>query len=275
MCDHDAMRGVTKITWLRKKLRDSVDPSYAANFGLSQQSKWALLMNVLAIRQCAFKLSSKKALRGVFNQAVFLAIALNIIAAPAETTVDTGAIADAQQGGNWLSVGRTYSEDRYSPLDHINDRNIKQVGLAWYLDLPNQGPLQATPLAVDGVLYFTGMMGWVYATDGRTGRLLWEYDPDLAHHVMDHRSVIWNGNRGIAFWKGKVYVGAVDGRLIALDAKAGHLLWSVQTFDEGNTLKTISGAPRVFDGKVIIGHGGESGTRGYVMTYDAETGRKL
>jgi len=207
-----------------------------------------------------------------------LTLALTVLlaaSAEAETSADTHVIADEKQGANWLSVGRTYSEDRYSPLSSINADNVKQLGLAWYLDLPNQGPLQGTPLAVDGVLYFSGMMGWVYAVDGRTGLLLWQFNPDFAHHVMNRRSVIWNGNRGVAFWKGKVYVGTVDGRLVALDAKTGYVVWSVQTFDETNTLKTISGAPRVFNGKVIIGHGGESGTRGYVTTYDAESGRKL
>jgi quinohemoprotein ethanol dehydrogenase len=193
----------------------------------------------------------------------------------AQTSVDTRAIADEKQSANWLSVGRTYSENHYSPLRSINDRNVKQLGLAWYLDLPNQGSLQATPLAVNGVLFFSGMTGRVYAADGRSGRLLWEFDPDVAHHGMDERSVVLNVNRGVAFWRGKVYVGTVDGRLVALDGKTGHVVWSVQTFDESDKLKTISGAPRVFNGKVIIGHGGESGTRGYVTTYDAETGRKL
>jgi quinohemoprotein ethanol dehydrogenase len=172
-------------------------------------------------------------------------------------------------------VGRTYAENHHSPLTQINDRNVKQLGLAWYLDAPGQGPLQATPLAVDGVLYFSAVMGGVYAVDGRRGRMLWAFDPESAKHPMDERSVIWNVNRGVAFWRGKVYVGTVDGRLIALEAKTGHVLWSTPTFDDADGLKTISGAPRVFNGKVIIGHGGESGTRGYVTTYDAETGRKL
>jgi quinohemoprotein ethanol dehydrogenase len=199
------------------------------------------------------------------------------LAAPvyAGTIVDTHAIADESQGRNWLSVGRSYSENRYSPLDQINDQNIKRLGLAWYLDLPTQGPLQATPLAVDGVLYFSAMLGKVYAVDGRNGGVLWQFDPDLAHHAMNERSVIWNVNRGVAFWKDKVYVGTTDGRLVALDAKSGRVIWSTQTFDEEDRSKTISGAPRVFNGKVIIGNGGESGTRGYVTTYDAETGHKI
>ena len=197
------------------------------------------------------------------------------IACYAATVANSESIADQTSGANWLSVGRTYTESRYSPLASINDGNVGNLGLAWFMDLPNQGALQATPLATDGTLYFTGIMGHVYATDGRTGCLLWEFDPDVAHHVMNRHSVLWNVNRGVALWKSKVYVGTADGRLMALDAKTGAVVWSVQTFDESDYRKTISGAPRVFNGKVIIGHGGEFGTRGYVTTYDAETGRKL
>jgi quinohemoprotein ethanol dehydrogenase len=205
-------------------------------------------------------------------------VLLFTVAAAAGTLVDGRAIADEKQGANWLSYGRTYAEHHYSPLTAINTGNVKQLGLAWSLDLPGQRALEATPLAVDGVLYFSGTYGKVFAVDGRSGRLLWEHDPDLAHNAPEklRLSSSMGGHRGVAYWRGKVYVGVVDGRLFALDAKNGKVLWQVQTFDDPQARKAISGAPRVFAGKVIIGHGGaEYGTRGYVTAYDAETGKTL
>ena len=193
----------------------------------------------------------------------------------AETVVDGRAIADERQGANWLSYGRTYSEGHYSPLSHINAGNVRQLGLAWSLELPGQRTLEATPLAVDGVLYFTGSHGKTFAVDARSGKRLWEFDPDPVHHSPQKLRINMDAHRGVAYWRGKVYVGLFDGRLLALDAKTGKTAWSVQTFDDGRARKGISGAPRVFDGKVIIGHGNaEWGTRGYVTAYDAATGRQ-
>lgn len=183
--------------------------------------------------------------------------------------------ADERQGANWLSYGRTYSEAHYSPLAGINGENVKQLGLAWYLDLPGQRTLEGIPLAVDGVLYFSGTYGVTYAVDAKSGRLLWQFDPELALHAPQKLRMNMGAHRGVAYWQGKVYVGANDGRLIALDAKTGKTRWSVLTFDDPRARKWISGAPRVFKGKVIIGHGGaDFGTRGYVTAYDAETGRQ-
>jgi quinohemoprotein ethanol dehydrogenase len=210
--------------------------------------------------------------------ALLLLVALCLVAphtALAQTVVDGRTIADETSGANWLSYGRTYSEQRYSPLRQVNTDNVNQLGLAWSLDLPGQRTLEATPLAVDGVLYFSGTFGKTFAVDARHGTLLWESDPDLAHHSPEKLRIGMGAHRGVALWRGKVYVGLTDGRLVALDAKTGAIVWSVQTFDE-KARKSLSGAPRVFNGKVIIGHGGaDYGTRGYVTVYDAETGRQL
>jgi quinohemoprotein ethanol dehydrogenase len=219
---------------------------------------------------------SNRAVRGRSFVAL-LGAWLHVVAVPmgfAGSIVDGAAIADETQGIDWLSTGRTYAEGHYSPLDQINENNVNQLGLAWFLDLPAQGSLQATPLAVDGALYFSGSNGAVFAVDARDGHIVWQFDPDLIHHFPDSKSVLYGGNRGVAYWLGKVYVGTVDGRLVALDAKTGQIAWSVQTFDDTDARKLISGAPRVFNGKVIIGHGGEAGTRGYVTAYDAENGRQ-
>jgi quinohemoprotein ethanol dehydrogenase len=199
------------------------------------------------------------------------------LTAYAATIVDGRAIADAKTGSNWLSYGRTYFESYYSPLALINDKNVNQLGIAWFLDLPGERTLEATPLAVDGVLFFSGTYGKTYAVDARTGRLLWNFDPHSGEYRPDifRYSGSLGGHRGVAYWRGKVYVGVVDGRLFALDAKTGSVLWSVQTFDDPKAHKAISGAPRVFNGKVIIGHncfGADS--RGYVTAYDTETGQQ-
>ena len=178
---------------------------------------------------------------------------------------------------NWPSYGRTYSEQFYSPLSSINATNVARLGLAWFVDLPGQRMLEATPLAIDGVLYFSGTYGKVFAVDARLGRLLWDFDP----HSGDYRPDVFRytgslgGHRGVAYWRGKVYVGAVDGRLFALEAKTGKVVWNVQTFERPEAGMTISGAPRAYDDKVVIGSCSDFGSlRGYVAAYDAETGRQ-
>jgi PQQ-dependent dehydrogenase (methanol/ethanol family) len=180
-------------------------------------------------------------------------------------------IAADREPGNWLSHGRTYDEQRYSPLNQINDDNVGELGLAWYYDLETNRGLEATPIVVDGMLFTTGAWSRVYAFDARSGELLWEYDPQVPPEWAVHAccDVV---NRGVAIWQGSVFFGTLDGRLISLDAATGAMNWSVQTTDR-NQPYTITGAPRVVKGKVVIGNGGgEYGVRGYVSAYDAATG---
>jgi quinohemoprotein ethanol dehydrogenase len=147
--------------------------------------------------------------------------------------------------------------------------------LAWSLDIPNAHNGQTTPLAVDGVVYFTIDQSWVHAVDVRTGKLLWKFDPETYKVAGKKMRLSW-GPRGIAYWKGKIFVGTIDGRLIAIDAKTGKQAWSVNTVPADDT-RNVTGAPRVFNGKVIIGHGGGDfgNIRGYVTAYDTETGKQL
>lgn len=178
--------------------------------------------------------------------------------------------ADAEPG-SWLSHGRTYDEQRFSPLVGVNDRNVDRLGLAWSLDLDTTRGVEASPIIVDGVMFTTSAWSVVHALDARTGELKWTYDPqvDKAWGVYACCDVV---NRGVAVWQGAVFVGALDGRLIALDAATGAVNWSVDTI-EGQAPYTITGAPRVVNGNVIIGNGGaEYGVRGYVTAYDAATG---
>ena len=185
---------------------------------------------------------------------------------------DTARIAAADsEPGNWLTHGRTYGEQRFSPLRAINPRTVKGLGLAWSYDLQMNRGAEATPLVVDGVMYVTSAWSIVHAIDARTGRALWVHDPKVSREVGPKAccDVI---NRGVAVYGGRVFVGAIDGRLIALDAKTGAPVWEAVTVDQSQPY-TITGAPRAANGLVYIGNGGaEYGVRGYVSAYDARTG---
>ena len=188
---------------------------------------------------------------------------------------DSAALAAApNNAGDWLSYGRDYAETRFSPLNQISTDNVMQLGLAWSFGTGEVRGHEATPLVHDGIIYATRPWSSVFALDARTGEQLWNFDPQV------DKSMGWKAccdvvNRGVALYEGKVFVGALDGRLIALDAKTGAVLWEVLTVDPARPY-TITGAPRVADGKVIIGNGGaELGSRGYVTAYDATTGAEL
>jgi PQQ-dependent dehydrogenase (methanol/ethanol family) len=185
--------------------------------------------------------------------------------------VDAERIIAAEKNGEWLSYGRTYSEQRYSPLDQINAGNVQNLGLAWYAEFETDRAHEATPVIADGVLYTTTSWSNVHAFDAASGKALWSWDAGV-NRAKGFDACCDVANRGVAVWKGRVYVGTLDGRLVALDAKTGKPDWSVQTTDNAQPY-TITGAPRVIKGKVIIGNGGaEYGVRGYVSAYDAETG---
>ena len=181
-------------------------------------------------------------------------------------------LAADSEPGSWMSYGRTYSEQRFSPLDAIDTQNVADLGLAWSFDLETERGIEATSIVVDGVMYATSAWSIVHALDARTGEKLWTYDPQVAKDKSKHAccDVV---NRGVAVWEGRVYFGALDGRLIALDAATGQVEWSVATVDPALPY-TITGAPRVIRGKVLIGNGGaEYGVRGYVAAYDADDRR--
>lgn len=184
----------------------------------------------------------------------------------------SGTIGAAQ---DWTAHNASADESAFSRLDQVNAATVDRLGLDWSLDLPGETTLEATPLAVDGVLYFTGSYAVVYAVDGVTGKLLWKYDPETWKLYPNKMLYGFGANRGVAYADGRIFSAAHDGRLIALDGKTGRLLWSTQTTDPAS-VDNITGAPRVFHGKVIIGNAGaDFGARGYVTTYDAATGKEL
>jgi PQQ-dependent dehydrogenase (methanol/ethanol family) len=181
-------------------------------------------------------------------------------------------LAADEEPGQWLATGRTYGEQRFSPLTELNVDNVGELGLAWYGDLRMSRAQESTPLFVDGVLYVTTAWSNVQAYDARSGTLLWDFDAKVERE-WGSRACCDVVNRGAAAWNGKVYVGTIDGRLLAIDAATGTLAWSTDTLVRRDIAYTITGAPRIVKGKVIIGNGGaEYGVRGYVSAYDAETG---
>jgi quinohemoprotein ethanol dehydrogenase len=181
--------------------------------------------------------------------------------------------ADRTEADNWLVHGRTFSEQRYSPLQDINTSNVSGLGLAWKLDLESDRGLEATPIVVDGVMFTTGSWSRVYAIDARSGSLLWSYDPHVpGSNARDSCCDVVS--RGLAVWDGKVLVATFDGRLIALNASDGRRLWETDTIADHHLPYTITAAPRIAAGKVLIGNAGnEFGVRGYFSAYDIDTGK--
>lgn len=185
--------------------------------------------------------------------------------------VDTARISTASAGDEWLTYGGTYDEQRHSKLTQINTDNVNQLGVAWTYDLATNRGVESTPIVVDGTMYVTSAWSVVYALDAKTGAEKWVYDPevDKAVGVKACCDVV---NRGVAVYEGKVYVGVIDGRLEALNAETGAVVWSTVTVDQSKPY-TITGAPRVVNGKVLIGNGGaELGVRGYLSAYDTGSG---
>ena len=205
---------------------------------------------------------------------VATAITLGMLAwtsAHAQDIINPVAHAPEMASGEWLSYDRTLAGQRFSPLTDLNEKTVGKLGLAWSIDLDNNRGLEATPLYSDGVLYTSLSWSRVMAVDAVTGNILWSFDPGV-NKAKGRHACCDAVNRGVAMWKGKVYVGTLDGRLIALDAKTGNEVWSQQTTDNTQPY-TITAAPRVVKGMIMIGNGGaEFGVRGYFSAYDAETG---
>jgi PQQ-dependent dehydrogenase (methanol/ethanol family) len=168
--------------------------------------------------------------------------------------------------------GGGYDEQRFSPLKQINEQNVDKLGLLWSHEFGTTRGLEATPLVVSGVIYTTGEWSVVYAMDAKTGQILWTYDPKVPRGRA--RTICCDVvNRGVALYHDKVYVGTLDGRLIALDAKSGSPVWDALTVDQSKPY-AITGAPRIAKGMVLVGNAGaEFGVRGYISAYDADTGK--
>jgi quinohemoprotein ethanol dehydrogenase len=210
-------------------------------------------------------------------------------AAPDGAVVTDAALLNSSKNGEWLMAAGDYKATRYSPLKQIDASNVNRLGLAWYYDTESlPGTLEASPVISNGTLYATVTWGVVFAVDARTGKEKWRWDPSVGHQNFPTGSMgkpdadkvrtgpslcCGPGNRGVAVYDNKVYVGTLDARLVALDAETGKVVWSVQTVDK-NADYSITGAPLIVKDKVIIGNGGgEFAVRGFISAYDAETGK--
>ncbi len=207
---------------------------------------------------------------------VLMAACVQKLSMPPQARVDEARLLAADSDpGNWMTHGRTYNEQRFSPLKQITAANVKTLGLAWSYDLDTAHRGQeSTPLVIDGVMYVTGAWSKLFAIDAKTGAPKWTFDPKVPGTAASNAccDVV---NRGVAAWKGRLYLGTLDGRLIAVDAASGQKIWEVATTPPGSRY-TITGAPRVVKGKVLIGNGGaEMGVRGFLAAFDAETGKAL
>ena len=223
----------------------------------------------------AMKLSS------VRRTAMAVPVVLAVIAAGTAAQLsrridDTVLRRAAETGDDWLSYGRTQSESRFSPLTDINASNVGQLAPVWSYDLPTSGPggQEATPIVANGTIY--GVTNWsvVFAIDARTGKEKWRWDPWVNKEAV--RPVICCGvvNRGLAIYRGMVYVPVIDGRLQALDAETGRVVWEARVAYPQDQY-TLTMAPRIAKGKVIIGaSGGDFVTRGFFDAYDALTGQR-
>ena len=190
--------------------------------------------------------------------------------------VDSASIrANTATSKDWPTIGLDYAETRFSKLNQINTNNVKNLGLVWSYSLDSSRGVEATPVVVDGIMYQTASWSVVHAIDARSGKKIWTFDPGV-NREQGYKGCCDVVNRGVALYTGKVFVAAYDGRLIALDAATGQKVWEKDTLIDHDHSYTITGAPRVFNGKVVIGQGGaEYGARGYVTAYDTETGNQV
>ncbi|WP_448586863.1 PQQ-dependent dehydrogenase, methanol/ethanol family [Thermaurantiacus sp.] len=180
--------------------------------------------------------------------------------------------AKGSAGAEWLTYGGTYDEQRHSRLTRINRSNVQELGVAWTYELKTGRGVETTPLIHKGVMYATSAWSVLHAIDARTGRELWVYDPGV-DRAVGAKACCDVVNRGVALKDGLLFLGVIDGRLEAIDARTGKRRWSVVTVDQSKPY-TITGAPRVVKDMVLIGNGGaELGVRGYVSAYDTRTGR--
>jgi quinohemoprotein ethanol dehydrogenase len=227
--------------------------------------------------------------RNWFVAGLMFALAASTVLAQKTQRVDDSALKNAAASDDWLTYGHDYAETHYSPLKQIDASNVDRLGLAWYFQTASDpGSEEAVPIVANGTMYVTTTWDVLYALDARTGKLKWSWDPKIGHHNFPPGSAgnpnrvrtgpslcCGPGSRGVAVYDGKVYLGTLDARLIAFDAETGKIVWEVQTADK-NSDYSITGAPRIVRGNVIIGNGGgEFAVRGYVTAYNAETGKQV
>jgi PQQ-dependent dehydrogenase (methanol/ethanol family) len=217
-------------------------------------------------------------------QANMRQLALTVLAVSV-AAVSVAAVAVARAADNWGAaapssdwrfIGNNLEQQHFSSLKQINGSTVKNLGLAWYADMPTKDGMTGVPLVTDGVVYQSGAMGTVFANDVRTGAPIWTFDAHLQFPLPVVASYGARLTRGLALWEDQVIFATGDCRLIALNRKSGRKNWESSACDPKN-YKTITGAPRVGNGMVFIGNSNEdSGIgRGHVDAFDVITGKHL
>ncbi|HUG72439.1 MAG TPA: PQQ-dependent dehydrogenase, methanol/ethanol family [Steroidobacteraceae bacterium] len=213
--------------------------------------------------------------------ALGLLVALSACGGKPPGNVDTERLnAAPSEPGQWLSLGRNWQADRFSPLTRISAETAAELGFAWEYEFRSrrgrvEHGQEATPLVIDGVIYASGPWGSAIAVDARTGKERWRYDPDV-DGSYNRKACCDVVSRGLQVWQGKVYVATLDGHLVALDASNGKELWKADTLIERELRSyTITGPPQVAGSVVVVGNSGaEFGVRGYVTAYDLDSGQQ-
>src|SRR5262245_4349934 len=210
----------------------------------------------------------------VFSAAGFVLATCVALGQQARRTDDLALRNAGKTGEEWLTYGLTPGETRYSPLKQIDASNVSRLGLTWSYDIgPGGGGQEATPLVYNGTIY--GITNWsiVFAVDARTGKEKWRWDPEVNRQAVGPKICCGVVNRGLAWYQGKIIAPVVDGRLEWLDAETGKVLTEARVaFPQDNY--TITMAPRIAKGKVIVGvSGAEYPVRGFFAAYDANTGQ--
>jgi len=206
-------------------------------------------------------------------------VAMTKKAAPKEptfTSVTNQMLLDARKNSDdWITYGRDYTNQRWSPLTQINTKNAMNLKVAWMFQtgISRLGSFETSPLVVDGVMYLTTPYNTAMAVDARTGKQLWRYEhkPNIASPIY----CCGPNNRGMAISEGTVYMATLDARLIALEASTGKVKWDIEVSDpEAGYSQTM--APLIIDNMVIIGtSGAEYGIRGFVRAYDKNDGHQI
>ena len=210
--------------------------------------------------------------------AALLLLACGVLNAQGNVTEER-VIKEAAEGTNWFLKGGDFGGEHFSPLDTVHDGNVSKLGLAWSADLPVPDGIATTPIAIDGVIYLSGAYSVVFAIDAATGKLLWSHDPGVRERQAADPNMSWpaRANRGVAVWRGKVFVTTADCWLLALDAGTGREAWSKQTCDPEQDY-AITDSPYVGGDKVFVGNAGSESprpNRGYVSAYAADDGKLL
>ena len=195
---------------------------------------------------------------------------------PSFTSVTDQMLLDARKNeSNWVTYGRDYWNQRWSPLNQINTSNVGSLHMAWMYQtgISRLGSFETSPIVIDGVMYLTTPYNTAMAVNARTGKEIWRYE-----HKQSIASPIFccgPNNRGVAISEGTVFMATLDAHLVALDAKTGAVQWDVQVEDpEAGYSETM--APLIVGDKVIVGiSGGEYGIRGFIRAYNKSNGQPL